>query len=243
LSGGNDRDSAGNNQPGKNNQAIREGQTSIGNKEAANGNKESITAGQLTTNDKGTNPPSTLPSPSATLTPSVSAGYPTLTTATPTASAGSGTASNSSSASASPSFLSWKSRSKATLQWASANRLATVLGALILLSLILYLASAFRRRQKLTSAKRVNMPKVQPKVQPNDSSAADFDEPVTAGPVKSRASSSLPNEFVKKPAVTPAATVATPQNHSWLLTKPSLVSPSAGREHRSDEEEREVFEL
>jgi len=115
-----------------------------------------------------------------------------------------------------------------------------MLGALILLSLILYLASIFRRRQRMKSARRLKLPKIQPKIQPNDSS--DFDELVNAGPSKSRVSSNLPGEFAKKPTMTPAAAVTTPQNHSWMLTKPSVVSPSASREH-GDEEEREVFEL
>ncbi len=239
-SGRNKQSSAAGNQTKQNNQTSLNGQSANSN-ETVNGNSQPITAtNQSKTSDSAINLPSPLPSPSAGLTPSGPAGYPGLTSATPTASGNSETPISAPISSASPSFLNWKSRSKAALQWASANRLASLLGALILLSLILYLASIFRRRQRMKSARRLKLPKIQPKIQPNDSS--DFDELVNAGPSKSRVSSNLPGEFAKKPTMTPAAAVTTPQNHSWMLTKPSVVSPSASREH-GDEEEREVFEL
>jgi len=216
-------------------------QSISGNNQRANGNNQSSTGKNLsTTGNAAIELPSPVPSPSPIFTPSTSANYPALTTATPAASVSSQPAISSSTSSGSPGFLNWKTRGKAALHWVSANRLATLLGALILLSLVFYLATALRRRRKkLITAKRVNASKVQPK----HSSAADFDELLSAGPVTSPASSKLPKEFAKKPAIAPAVAAATPQNHSWVLTKPSVASPSAGHEHSSDEEEREVFEL
>lgn len=211
------------------------------NKQSISGNNQSSTGkNQSTTSNAALELPSPVSSPSPIFTPSTSANYPALTTATPAASVSSQPAISSSTSSGSPGFLNWKTRGKAALQWVSANRLATLLGALILLSLVFYLATALRRRRKkLITAKRVNASKVQPK----HSSAADFDELLSAGPVTSPGSSKLPKEFAKKPAIAPAVAAATPQNHSRVLTKPSVASPSAGHEHSSDKEEREVFEL
>lgn len=204
-------------------------------------NKQSISGNnQSTTSNAAIELPSPVTAQSPISTPSTSASYPALTTATPAASLSSQPAISSSTSSGSPGFLNWKTGGKAALQWVSANRLATLLGALILLSLIFYLATALRRRRKnLITAKRVKTSKVQPK----HSSGADFDELLSAGPVTSPASSKLPKELAKKPAIAPAVAAATPQNHTWVLTKPSVASPSAGHEHSSDEEEREVFEL
>lgn len=172
------------------------------NKQSVSGNNQTAKGNtQSTSSNAATELPSPAPSSSPILTPSTSASYPALTTATPAASVSSQPAISSSTSSGSPSFLNWKTRGRAALQWVSANRLATLVGALILLSLIFYLATALRRRRKkLITAKRVNAAKVQPK----HSSGADLDE---------------------------------------ILTKPSVASPSAGHEHRRDEEEREVFEL
>jgi len=198
------------------------------NKQSISGNNQSTTA------NAAIELPSPVPSASPILTPSTWASYPALTTAPPPASVSSEPVVGSSG---SPGFLNWKTRGKAALQWVSGNRPATLLGALILLSLIFYLATALRRRRKkLITAKRVKTSKVQPK----HASGADLDELLSAGSVTSPASSKLPKEFAK-PAIAAAVAAATPQDHSWVLTKPA--SPSAGHEHSSDEEEREVFEL
>jgi hypothetical protein len=61
--------------------------------------------------------------------------------------------------------------------------------------------------------------------------------------VTSAASSKLPNEFVESPTTAPAVVVVPPHNRNRVLAKPSIASASPGREHSSDEEEREVFEL
>jgi len=216
-------------------------QTTRGKNQPPSGNNQSSAVkNQSTTSNAAIELPSPVTAQSPISTPSTSASYPALTTATPAASLSSQPAISSSTSSGSPGFLNWKTRGKAALQWVSANRLATLLGALILLSLIFYLATALRRRRKkLIAAKRVNASKVQPK----HSSGADFDELLSADPGTSPASSNLPKEFAKKPAIASAVAAATPQNHSWVLTKPSVASPSAGHEHSSDEEEREVFEL
>ena len=209
-------------------------QSIIGNDQPGPGKNQSTTKAEIEL-------PSPLPSASPILSPSTSASYPALTTTTPAASASSNPAVNSSG---SPGSSNWKTSGKAALQWVSANRLATLLGALILLSLILYLATALRRRRKkLIAAKRVESAKVQPKVQPKSSADAVFDEFLSSGPVTSPASSNLPKEFVGKPANAPAVVAATPQNQSWVHTKPSVASPSTGHEKNSDEEQREVFEL
>ena len=165
--------------------------------------------------------PSPFPSPSSVLTPATSSSYPALTTASPSAPI------NSNQAATSAGSLNWEGRRRAALAWISANRLATLLGALILLSLILYLAMALgRRRKNAASVKRANVPKVQPRVQPNlqpaDSAHADFDEVTSSSSVTSAAS----------------------QNYAGVLTKPSITSPTALRdEPGGEEEEREVFEL
>jgi cytoskeletal protein RodZ len=116
--------------------------------------------------------------------------------------------------------------------------LATLLGALILLGLILYLVAAIRRRRsKAIAAKRASVPKVQPK----HSSVSELDDLFRSAPVESSASSNMPSDSATKAARASAA--ATPQNQSWGLKKPSVVAPSAGHDHSNDKEDREVFEL
>jgi hypothetical protein len=103
----------------------------------------------------------------------------------------------------------------------AANRLATLLGALILLSLILYLVLGLRGRGKEgTKAKRLKALKSQPKVQPTH-----FPE-------------------TEAPKVDSSASVAaTAPRHSSVLTKPSIGSPTMDHDEHREEEEREVFEL
>jgi hypothetical protein len=112
----------------------------------------------------------------------------------------------------------------------SANRLATLLGALILLSLILYLVLGLRRRGRDPKAKRLKalkaQPKVQPKVQPAHSAEVE-----------------MASEFGKDPAIAAPVAIAA-AHHSSELTKPSIASATAGHdEYNREEEEREVFEL
>jgi len=212
-------------------------QSTSGNNQPAKGNTQTSTGkNQSNTSNAATQLPSSVPSSSLILTPSTSANSRALTTATPAASVNTQPATTSSGA---PGPVNWKTRGKAALQWAFANRLAALLGVLILLSLILYLATALlRRRKKLITAKRANAAKVQPKY----GSASDFDELFGSSAVTPPASSNIPKESARKPAKASAA-AATPQNQKWVRTKPSVASSSAGHEHSGDEEEREVFEL
>jgi len=104
--------------------------------------------------------------------------------------------------------------------------------------LILYLATAVRRRRKkLITAKRANAPKVQPK----HSSVSELDELFRTAPAASTESSNALKESATKAARASAA--AAPQNQSWGLKKPSVASPSAGDDRSGDKEDREVFEL
>jgi hypothetical protein len=93
------------------------------------------------------NLPPAVPSQSSIPTTSTSASSPASTTATPATLSSSKPVLSSSSSSESP--LKWKTRGQTALQWVWANRLATLIGALVLLSLILYLAMALRRRQRM----------------------------------------------------------------------------------------------
>lgn len=101
---------------------------------------------------------SALQSPAPAFTPAVSPGYPALSATSPA-----NTATSTSSVSRSGSSPSQRASSLA--QWVATNRLATLLGALVLLALILYLVLAFRkRREGTTRARLAKANKVQPKV-------------------------------------------------------------------------------
>jgi hypothetical protein len=208
--------------------------------------------------------PSPRSSPSSVLTSGTPTSYSPLTSATPALSPASRPADNASGAGG---FLNLKRRSTAALQWAATNRLATLLGALILLSLILYLAMALRSRQKkVAKEKRAKAPKVQPKY----SAAGELKE--VSGPslreraaphlkddlATSRAGSELvsdratrPNQVPDqrdirehRPANAPASSAKMSSSDEWVLTRPTIASPTAAHdEQNSEEEEREVFEL
>jgi hypothetical protein len=111
------------------------------------------------------------------------------------------------------------------VQWIAANRLATLLGALILLALILYvLLGLLRRGDGGAKAKRLKAMNAQPKVQPKV-------EPTQSPEPQAR-------EVDKEPALAAAA-----GHHSSVLMKPSIAAPVAGQHEQREEEEREVFEL
>jgi hypothetical protein len=116
----------------------------------------------------------------------------------------------------------------------SANRLATLLGALILASLLVYLLMAFRGRQPtMLKTKRAKAPKVQPKYSPQ-SDLNELSNPRTIE--QSSLRESAPDTLDR------AAAGAAPQDQPW--TRPTIVSPTPGNsEQSSEEEEREVFEL
>ncbi|HEX9424813.1 MAG TPA: hypothetical protein VF899_16360 [Pyrinomonadaceae bacterium] len=172
-------------------------------------------ATSLSTTNVAANSPSPVVSPSSLLAP---AAYPPLMSATPAAPASSKPAVSSTAANG---FFNWKTRGRAALRWVSANHLATLPGALIVLSLIFYLTMVLPRRRKNLRAKRVDVPKVQPKIQAKYS-GADFDQVGGDG-------------LLANPAAVNS------ENNAWVLTRPPITSPTAGLGEQK--EEREVFEL
>ena len=221
-------------QAGSTNESRAPGDPRWPNYPTTNSNKNSNKAAnnQLTTGALPVASPSPHSSPSSTFSPSPSTTYQPLTTATPSALSSSSPAAGSSS---SANSQTWRNRLAAARQWMSANRLATLLGALILLSLIVYLVMALGRRQTtVVKTKRTRVPKVQPKYSP-DSGLNELP--------KARVNEEMPRSAAVQPSSSKsAAAAATAQDQSW--TKPNIVSPSAGDdEHVVEEEEREVFEL
>lgn len=175
--------------------------------------------------------PSPFRSPAFSASPGTATGYQPLTTASPTAysspqtSAGSTSSTSPSSSSAQP-----------VRQWIAANRLATMLGALILLSLIGYLVMAIRGRQEAGArAKLAKSPKVAPRYSGEElkglgETAAQPTRDAAAQPPLSKAAA--------------AGSSAPTETESWVLTMPTIVTPAAGQdEHSTEEEDREVFEL
>jgi hypothetical protein len=119
------------------------------------------------------------PSPAATR--STSTGYPALATSTPAPGA-------SQPAGKSPGLTgsqNWKSRSDIALQWVKANRTATLVGALVLFCILVFLVVLlFRRRKQVVKAKQRETTLAQPK------HSADIvpNGPAAAMPVNSSAS-------------------------------------------------------
>jgi hypothetical protein len=191
-------------------------------------NRNSNRSTQASSGNNPVKAPSPASSPTSLLSPTTPYTYPPLTTSSPAVSSSSTPGVHSSGPSASPNFLNWRARGNSAIRWMSANRLATLLGALILLSLILYLVLGLRRRGKDPKAKRVKalkaqpkvQSKVQPKAQPTVSPEAEMHEGASAEPFG-----------------------ATVPHRSSELTKPSIASPSVSHDPIREEEEREVFEL
>lgn len=124
--------------------------------------------------------------------PSVSSDYQALTTGTPATPAISKPAVTQSGSTASS---TWMSRARTARNWASANRAATLLGALLLLSVIVFLGVIlYRRREILFKAKRVKAPLAQPKYSPD----VELKEVVATGPA-SFAASATAGKFDKSP--------------------------------------------
>ena len=176
---------------------------------------------------------SPIPSPATAFSPAPYTNNAPLTTAAPASSSQIAAASRSGSSNGG-------SRGAAVMRWMSANRLATLLGALILLSLIIYLTTAVRRRQKNGGQGAGAKAKVQPKHSPNE----ELDE--LPGPPANEA---VPYQqsAAEQPATLASAAAASAQNQPWVLTRPTIVSPKASPDEYSgqstDQEEREVFEL
>ena len=197
-----------------------------------NSNKNSNRTGnnEFTTRAVATASPSPFSSPSSSFSPGPSTSYQPLTTTTPALSS-----SSSPVASNAENSANWKDRLAPARQWMSANRLATLLGALILLSLIAYLLLALRRRQTtVVKTKRARVPKVQPRY----SSEAGLNELPRAGSNEQARRGDTAQQKATKPSVVAASY----QDQPW--TRPDIVSPTAGHvEQVGEEEEREVFEL
>jgi hypothetical protein len=230
-------------------------------------NRTSATTKSMTTT--GNSLPVKTASPATVLPPSGSPNYPTLTTATPATSANVKPAITTPTAAESPSL---KSRGRGVLQWASANRLATLLAALLVLSFLLYVFVILRRgRRKVAKVTRANVPLAQPKYTPSveldDTSAGSIISPASSKPSSEYVSeytrrSESPASFVtsnsfsadstqEKPewgrlapdsVLARSAAAGTPQNNAWVATK-STVAPFGGQESSGEEQEREVFEL
>lgn len=185
--------------------------------------------------------PSPFPSPSSVLTPSTNTSYPPLTSTTP---ATSQTPANTGAVG----WANWNGRGGAFMKWISANRLATLLAVLLLLALIVFLILLLgRRRKDQAKAKQQQVPKVQPKTQPSLASDREsFEVPSAPTPIRASVppvSNPQPRDFPREPAIAAGASAST-QNRTWVLTKPSISSPTAGPgEVSSEEQEREVFEL
>jgi hypothetical protein len=192
---------------------------------AANKNSNKAGDNQLTAGNTTASPSPSL-SPSSILSPGSSSSYQPGVTATPAAGSSSTPVTG---APAAGSFLNWRARAATARQWMSANRLATLLGLLILLSLIVYLVIAIRRRRETgNKTRQAKTPKVQPRYSPG----AELNELPNA-----RVSEQVPSRESAPPK--PQGAFAAP-----ALTRPTIVSPSAGQnEHTREEEEREVFEL
>jgi hypothetical protein len=189
-----------------------------------NANKNSNKAGntQLTTGPTAT--PSPRSTPASILSPGPSSSYQPVTSTTPAASSTPGANSSTAGSSAS---LAGRNRIDAARRWVSANRLATLVAALILLSLIVYLVAAIRRRRETDpKTKQAKLPKVQPRYAPDAelSELRKSEDEVASNP---------------KPSAAGAA-----QSSSGILTRPTIVTATSSNDERSsEEEEREVFEL
>lgn len=198
-------------------------------------NKNSNKAGnsQLTTNNKATASPSPRSTPSSLMSPKPSISYQPITATTPAASSSVSPVSGTSASGS----LNWGARWDVARRWMSANRLATLLGALILLSLIVYLVAGIRRRREtVVKTQRAKTPKVQPKYSP-DNELNELSNAGTSDETHSR-------EAAAEKASKQSAAAAAAQSSSRILTRPTIVSTtSSDNEQSSEEEEREVFEL
>ncbi len=211
----------------------RRGKRNVGNQ--ISGNAEQTSTAQL--------------SPTPAFTPGSSSSYPSLSSTTPTSSPASSTALRSSS--------TFRQRASSVAQWISANRLGSLIGALILLSLILYLALFFRkRRQGVARAKLAKAKKVQPKYSQvsdlNESSTSPTDVPISSVKSEPAAQNSAvtpdrPATRIPSPRETSRAANASAAPHgagAWGVQNQTVTTEVAAPvDHRSEEEEREVFEL
>jgi hypothetical protein len=157
----------------------------------------------------------------------------------------------------------WKQRSEVVMRWVSANRVASVVSAFVLVTLLVFAgAMLYRGRRKHVRTKRVKMAGVQPKYSPDSdvaelhsSTNQEFDDmgfddylsDVSDSEVTSPSAAlnlSQPHhedsdwsQLIPEPAS--AKSSMPPVNQSWIPLAPSI--PDYAR--KNDVPEREVFEL
>jgi len=130
-------------------------------------------------------------------------------------------------------------------EWFSANRNASLLGALVLVGLLVLVAAfLYQRRTAPTSATRVKRPLAQPKYH----NKVELDEVTEAQPERSAAAASSMSQAPQKSEnrVTPqpsfAASAGVSASREAVHAKPSI-NPAIVADRESASEEREVFEL
>jgi hypothetical protein len=191
--------------------------------------KNSNRGGQASNGNATVKSASPVPSSTAVLSSATAQTHPPLTRSSPGVSPVSNAGPNSAGPSASPGSANFKTQGNRVGRWIASNRLAALLGALILLALILYLVLGLRRRgEDGGKANRLKAMRDKPKAQPKVESGVE----------------STPSPEAQAAEVERATSLAAPAaHHSSVLTKPSIAAPVAGQYEQGEEEEREVFEL
>jgi len=146
-----------------------------------------------------------------------------------------------------PAGVSANSRNSNLRDWFSANRKASLLGALLLAGLLALLAAfLYRGRTTMANPNRVKGPLAQPKFDNNVVELEELTDSRTAGePASGSRISGAPEKsdwssVAYRPIFGPASGVAA--SRAAVLTKPSTSSVAAS-DNKSFSEEREVFEL
>jgi hypothetical protein len=145
-----------------------------------------------------------------------------------------------------PAGVSAKSRNSTLREWFSANRNASLLGALLLAGLLALLAAfLYRGRTTMASPNRVKGPLAQPKfdnkVELEELTDSRTErEPVPVSRISGAPEKSDWSPVASRPIFGPASGVAA--SRAAVLTKPSTSSVAVA-DNKSFSEEREVFEL
>lgn len=192
-------------------------------------NSKVAPSGPVTQPSTAVNSATPTSSPSSILSPGNPNTYTPVGSSSPTTTVSSTTNPVGSNTSA-----GWRNRFESAKRWMLANKLATFLGALILLSLIIYLMLAMRgRRENGYKARSAKTPKVQPTFR-----AGEELREVAA------TNAAVKQSEVPKQTAARSAAAASSANTDRVVTKPTRVStPVAQAEQNSEPEDREVFEL
>ncbi len=201
-----------------------------GSRTSSSSKNSNVASTGLTAGSPGSNSPSPASSPSSILSPGNSNSYASLSSSTPTTTV----AGSTSNPAGTNTGVGWRNRFESVKRWVLANKLATLLGAVILVSLVIYLVLAMRSRKqngyKARSAKT-------PKVQPTYRAGEELGEASPASALANEAPAPR-QEAARSAAAAPGA------NTGRVLTKPTVVStPVAPAERNNEQEDREVFEL